>query len=693
MATSYKTPGVFVEEIPKFPPSIAEVETAIPAFVGYTQMASNAGESLLNKPVKISSLLEYTTYYGGPHAPDHIDVTVDPGNNYAVTNVAIDTGKLFYLYDSVRMFYDNGGGDCYIVSVGNYYNSSNALNAVASGNEADAVNFPGLRVGLAAVEKEDEPTILLFPDAVMLPGSEFYGLQQMAIAQAAKLQDRVALLDLRENGFSNFNDAVKDFRDNIGINNLKYAMAYGPWLYSSFAKDVAFETFGNFVKDGSSNPINLGVVSSDVAANQLIADLNNAMLDVGALTATINTYLNANASGVLGANTTPSTPIVVRDKMKSYVAAISAASTDALAKTALTSLADYVNNVATNLQTVLTGATYFKSQQMVNDVKSYAQSDSLWRGGAKKVLGVTTNAGVLGFTGEAIATLRSNYAIAGNLWLGVDPTVILPSPTVPADPKVYTGGTDKIKAQLMANDIAAAFEKIALFIDTIVASAASYKKAAQDSLYNLHPVVSNIVKSIKREMAKLPPSGAIAGIYARVDAAKGVWKAPANESINSITGPVYAISADEQASLNVDTQAGKSVNAIRTFTGKGTLVWGARTLAGNDNEWRYVSVRRFFNMVEESSRKATESFVFEANDANTWVKVQGMIENFLTTLRRAGALQGAKAEHAFYVSVGLGKTMTALDILEGRMIVEIGMAVVRPAEFIILRFSHKMAES
>ncbi|WP_225975103.1 phage tail sheath C-terminal domain-containing protein [Anseongella ginsenosidimutans] len=120
---------------------------------------------------------------------------------------------------------------------------------------------------------------------------------------------------------------------------------------------------------------------------------------------------------------------------------------------------------------------------------------------------------------------------------------------------------------------------------------------------------------------------------------------------------------------------------------------GARTLDGNSNEWRYVSVRRFFNMVEESVKKATEPFVFEPNDANTWVKVRAMIENFLTLQWRAGALAGAKPEHAFYVKVGLGQTMTAQDILEGRMIVETGMAVVRPAEFIVLRFSHKMQES
>jgi hypothetical protein len=189
----------------------------------------------------------------------------------------------------------------------------------------------------------------------------------------------------------------------------------------------------------------------------------------------------------------------------------------------------------------------------------------------------------------------------------------------------------------------------------------------------------------------------MAGIYARVDAARGVWKAPANEGVAAIKGGdaglTYKITDDFQDNMNVDPNAGKSVNAIRFFTGKGTLVWGARTLAGNDNEWRYVSVRRFFNMVEESVKKASYQFVFEPNDANTWVKVKAMIENFLTLQWRAGALAGAKPEQAFYVNVGLGETMTSIDILEGRMNVEIGMAVVRPAEFIILKFSHKMQEA
>jgi uncharacterized protein len=279
-------------------------------------------------------------------------------------------------------------------------------------------------------------------------------------------------------------------------------------------------------------------------------------------------------------------------------------------------------------------------------------------------------------------------------WLGAAIAAVV----LPASPKNYGDSTVDANlpaiARLIAIDLQVAFDKLSTFADTLLSAANAYKKAGQDTLYQKHPIISSIVSNIKREWNKLPASGAIAGVYAKVDNARGVWKAPANESLNSVSGPSVQITSEEQENLNVDAVAGKSVNAIRTFTGRGSaIVWGARTLAGNDNEWRYISVRRFFNMVEESCKKSTEPFVFEPNDANTWVKIQGMIENFLTVLWRQGALQGAKPEHAFYVAVGLGKTMTALDILEGRLIVEIGMAVVRPAEFIILRFSHKMAES
>ncbi len=212
-------------------------------------------------------------------------------------------------------------------------------------------------------------------------------------------------------------------------------------------------------------------------------------------------------------------------------------------------------------------------------------------------------------------------------------------------------------------------------------------KSANSELYN------QAKKAIESVQVVLAPSSAMAGAYAKVDGTSGVWKSPANLGFNLVDGPAVKISNKDQDMLNIDSTAGKSINAIRTFTGKGTLVWGARTLDGNSNEWRYISVRRFFNMVEESVKKATERFVFEPNTANTWVRVQTMIENFLDQQWRDGALAGSKPEEAYYVSVGLHKTMSAQDILEGRMNIEIGMAAVRPAEFIVLRFSHKLQEA
>jgi len=477
MAVSYKTPGVYVEEISKFPPSIAPVETAIPAFIGYTEKADDINPSDLHlKPRRISSMVEYETYFGQPQAEEKITVAAIvvttggvPAPQKAVASLPEADRSLHIMYYALQMFFANGGGPCYIVSVGLYKALGTAL------VEAE------LSAGLNVLKKEDEPTLIVFPEAQRLSIADFKTLHDAALAQCADLMDRFVIMDVHGDGESmsnpaaNLLTAIGNFRTNgIGTQNLKYGAAYAPNIETTL--DFAFDE----------------------------------------------------------------------------------------TKTAVTITTDGTAAGAVNLDTLQT----------------------------------------------------SNNA-------------------------VYT-----------------------------------LAKAAIADL-----------------PCKLPPSSAMAGIYAAVDNSRGVWKAPANVSASAVIEPTIQFTNVEQDQMNVDTTAGKSVNAIRPFIGQGTLVWGARTLAGNDNEWRYINVRRFFIFVEESVKKATMQFVFEPNDANTWVKVQGMIENFLTTLWRQGALQGVKAEDAFYVAVGLGKTMTALDILEGRMIVEIGMAAVRPAEFIILRFSHKMAVS
>ena len=187
----------------------------------------------------------------------------------------------------------------------------------------------------------------------------------------------------------------------------------------------------------------------------------------------------------------------------------------------------------------------------------------------------------------------------------------------------------------------------------------------------------------------LPPSAGMAGVYTQMDNYQGVWNAPANTSIVGAISPAVAISDMEQGDLNVPVN-GKAVNAIRNFPGRGVVIWGARTLDGNSQDWRYINIRRTMIMIEQSVKQAVRSYVFEPNTANTWASVKSMIENFLTNLWKEGALMGAKPSDAFSVQVGLGSTMTANDILEGIMNVTILVAVVRPAEFIVITLQQQM---
>jgi phage tail sheath protein FI len=644
MATTYKTPGVFIEEIPKLPPSVAQVETAIPAFIGYTLQAEDLSPNdLLNVPRRISSLVEFEQYYGAGPSPNVTEVNIDINNNF----VSAKVNNRFFMYDSLRMFYANGGGDCYIVSAGI---SENSTTVAAS----------AFTKGLTALEKEDTPTILLFPDAVMLTDGDIATVQQAALKQCNDLQDRVGLFDVRQN-----DPLGTTFRNNIGINFLKYGAVYTPWLKVNLPKDIRYPDVQSVIKRAGI-PVILSGLTADTDIQALITSVEQAYADKANVDAKTKALFAPNG--------------ILSDGFSALVATFNgvAGNTDVN----LQNLFDYVYTIG-------------------------AQVEEFINGGAPDELTLPD------FLADATSAVLSNFdpvfakVVALNLEADADipayvATSFTPMVTAADWPQsvIAVASADINEANDADRRIAAVnllqplFEEInTTYLSLIVNAAASFAKTQDESLAQAFPVYKSILNGVSSSLTLMPPSGAIAGVYAQVDRTRGVWKAPANVSLNNVLAPETVFTASQLDNLNVDVVAGKSVNAIRFFTGKGTLVFGARTLAGNDNEWRYVPVRRFFNMVEESCKKATEPFVFEPNDANTWVKIQGMIENFLTVLWRQGALQGAKPEHAFYVAVGLGKTMTALDILEGRLIVEIGMAVVRPAEFIILRFSHKLAES
>ncbi|MBN7809927.1 phage tail sheath family protein [Algoriphagus sp. H41] len=568
----FKTPGVYIQEISTLPASIVPVATAIPAFVGYTAQRIRNGEAFdINIPTRVTSFLEYKEIFGESFAESYT-ITITDGPTVAIADPA--NFSQYLMTYQVYMYFSNGGGPCWIVSVGDYV-------AAPTGDDID---IDELLAGLKVLEEEDEPTLLVVPEAAKLSDVNRKTLHDQMLAQCAKLQDRFALMDALHYPNQTVAEDGADFRAEVGNSDLKYGAAYYPGL-----KTILYRNFNPAVLTVLDNrggvglgPFN-GLTIAQITGGQTFAS------------ATIRITTNANIAGdafTIGGDT-------------------------------FTEGAEFAAGAgnATTAQNLLTAI-----QAAANP--AYNAS----RQGETITLVSTT-------PGEAGAATVLTYDGGGN------------------------GGA-------------------------VVSGTGTFSWALPDkTLYN------TIIAALQSKLLELYPAAAMAGVYARVDSQRGVWKAPANVDIRSMLHPTVTVSHDEQALLNVDATSGKSINAIRFFQGKGNLVWGARTLAGNDNEWRYVPVRRLYIFIEESVKKATEFVVFEPNDAKTWLRVKTMIENFLSNLWREGALAGAKAEDAFFVRVGLGQTMTALDILEGRMNVEIGLAAVRPAEFIILKFSHKLQES
>lgn len=212
-------------------------------------------------------------------------------------------------------------------------------------------------------------------------------------------------------------------------------------------------------------------------------------------------------------------------------------------------------------------------------------------------------------------------------------------------------------------------------------------------LTNASKTYASIMKHVLADANVLPPSGGMAGVMTNTDNQVGVWKAPANASIVGTVSLPIDLSNSQQADLNVDASSGKSINAIRKIKEEGILIWGARTLDGNSQDWKYISVRRTMTFLEQSCKLACRAYVFQPNDATTWQAVKAMIGSFLTSIWKEGGLQGSKASEAYSVECGLGTTMTEEDILNGLMKVSVKVAAAHPAEFIILTFEQEMSSS
>ena len=544
MPTSvYKTPGVYVEELSAFPPSIRGVPTAIPIFIGYTEAALKDGKPIYIKPVKIKAMVDYEATFGKdfktiykiddvtegkPEADKYdfsvIDSSVTPAVTHYYTLKPTDaTDARFNLYRSMQLFYANGGGDCYVVSVNPYLKND---------GKPYKVEKKPLLDGLAAAGEQVGPTMTVIPDAINLTANlgedpwkstDFTDVVQAMLKQCHDLQDRVAILDVYGSQYvktldkskqdENLTKVIEQFRLDVGEKHLSYGMSYFPFLHSTMVSESSIYYTNVDISDSSSDPTKFGKL-------QKVLALQNANLYGG-----------------------------------------------------------------TDRETAVT--------KYIEDIATVSATDE---GEVKKL----------------------NQNLAASL-----------------------------------------------------------------------PLLLDIERIVTHKDDMLPPSGAMAGVYTYADATVGVWNAPANISLTGVDKPEVLINADQQGDLNVPVD-GKAVNALREFPGRGTVVWGARTLDGNSDDYRYIQVRRTLIYIEQSIKQALNQFVFAANDGNTWSTVTAMISSFLQGVWSQGGLMGATASEAFTVQCGLGSTMTSKDVLEGYMRVQVTLQMIRPAEFIVLTFKQKM---
>ncbi|MFD1872687.1 phage tail sheath C-terminal domain-containing protein [Hymenobacter bucti] len=673
MQPQYKTPGVYTIEQNAFPNSVVGVDTAIPAFIGYTQRASYKGKDLSNVPTKVESLKEFQDYFGAGYTqtfdlqntlPASAGTGVVEAGSLKLSSTATQPQYLvpattpYYLYSAMQLFYQNGGSTCYVVSVGPYDDS-----------DSDAKHFED---AIDLLVYEQDPTMLLCPDAMRLDKDGYNQVMTYMLAHCAQVQSRVALFDVYQGAVTkptqmDQQGTINNFREGVGQNNLNYGIAYFPWVQTSILDskaDVSFLNLTPAALDALKTALNpdqapAGPLTGSVkAVTGLNATLTGKATQAAADAATAATQAATDADAAATDADTAATDATDRDK-KGATLATNPADTQAQQDfaAAQTKAAASANTAAQS------------KQQAAQSAAAAIKADS---DAAAAAAAITAN---IVSVGAALAGGSTITAQVAGLKLGD------PKQNIFEQAKILFDTTEIAKANPKNSDTenSKALKDKQLYINNAL--------VAQFPAYALAMTV------VARYLNTMPVAPAMAGVYTAVDNSRGVWKAPANVSLNAVVAPTISLSDLNQETLNVDALTGKSINAIRTFRGMGTMVWGGRTLDGNSQDWRFINVRRTMIMIEQSVKLAARSYVFEPNDANTWTTMKSMINNFLNNLWKQGALAGATPAEAYTVQIGLGTTMTANDILDGYLNVSVLVALVHPAEFIVLTFKQEMQTS
>jgi phage tail sheath protein FI len=656
----YKTPGVYVEELDAFPPSIVGVETAVPVFIGYTEKAEQKGRSLKLRPTRISSMVDYRPIFGKAYnAQFTFTQTV-------ITKADVDeANKRATAAEAVR---DKADG------------ALKALPAPANPAPSPPAVDPNKRAHDQANDALVAATTVAtqartYADTLKTEyGKTDAGAKDLL---AVPLEEAFAKLKETDSGYADAKAAATKARQDVLDAEAAAMRAAGPPDLKvggkgySLTPDKSLYLYNSlrlFYANGGGDCYIVSVGSyADGEKGVLLADLQ-AGLDA--------------AHDLVGP-----TMLVIPEAVKlgtksDYDTLVAAMLRQCFERQDRVAILDMwgIDQLAPNFtQADLTQKTTDFRKKMSGLPSQHLKYGMAYAPFLRTSIVDPTEVSFLNFHS------RRPDEVQAALEREINQLYPDPAPSTPAN------GVPVPWLSAKGRELQAFYLNQLTDIGAMPPGDEQDRKFVQlnQSLAAQVPIFKDIYALMATKLGTLPPSAAMAGVYTQNDLLRGVWNAPANVGLVSVIAPTVRFSDTMQHDLNMPID-GFAINAIRDFVGRGTLVWGARTLDGNSNDWRYIQVRRALIYIEQSVELALNKFVFAPNVAQTWVTVTSMVGSFLRGVWQAGGLMGASPAEAFSVQCGLGSTMTAQDVLEGRMIVQIKLTMVHPAEFIVLTFQQQM---
>jgi phage tail sheath protein FI len=660
----YLTPGVYIEEVELGPPPITGVSTSIAGFVGVTQMGPTTGQ-----PTLVTSYADFERVFGG-FLPESADTT--------------DTST--FLAYAVQGFFANGGEILYVSRVVGTGATPSALTL------QDSITDGGSTYFLTRPARQMPPA----KQSVELVSARFVsnGTQITLIEGGTR---ETATVDTVDGDTVTFTAATTNRFTTSAVVEIPAP--------GGFTRDDALTltassegTWGGNLRATvtPSSRTSARVLDVPVGAQLRLAGAANlARGDVVEFTTSAGARTYGSVTGVSGDVVTfaADVPLLAADDT------VRTADFDVLVElTRVNATTGAIEVVQSERYTFLT-----LGDGTPNDAVARINEASTLVGAARPA---TTNAAPEGYpTTIHVDTFASSTAfIPGAPGDPVSPDDLIGDPgAAPGDRKGLQALQDLDEISIIAApgfskpDVHAAlieqcerlkyrFAVLEAPRGTTIPNVEAYRNQFDTRYAAIYYPWLTITDPLTGRPRTAPPSGHVVGVYARVDNTRGVHKAPANETISGITGLEYTLTAGEQGVLNEP----RNINVVRDFrqSQRGIRIWGARCVT-SDTDWKYVNVRRLFIYLEHSLDKGTQWVVFEPNSEPLWARARQSVSNFLTGVWRDGALQGTKAEQAFFVTCDR-TTMTQDDIDNGRLIMVIGVAPVYPAEFVIIRIGQQV---